>query len=229
VSAQFRHFESLEDSFSAMYEVLVAEIIGSDHDTPYGIMLSGGSTPSKIYSDLSKADLKANSQMTLLFSDDRHLSEDSPDSNFGNCLPMIHNIDLKEDHVIHVDASLDLDSAAIKYAREIDLFKSAGGQISLALLGMGADGHTASIFTKDAAEIRDRSAFAVYNTGGFNRVSVSTPILESCERIIILVTGESKKEILQDFKKDPLSLPSGIATSGHDNIEIWTDIPASDL
>ena len=44
------------------------------------------------------------------------------------------------------------------------------------------------------------------------------------KRIIFLVTGDAKAAILREFRNDPLSLPSGIATAEHDTVEIWTDL-----
>ena len=222
MTAVFRHFDSIEDIHESVFELL-AGIITDERNTPYALMIAGGSTPLKVYNQISQSELTANQYLTLMFSDDRHLPADSPDSNYGNCLPMIKRLGL-EDRTLHIDAGVSLDDAAESYANQIDSLLSAGAEIKLALLGMGADGHTASIFSEEDARRRDCTAFPVYNTGGFNRVSVSTPILEKASKIVFLVTGESKAAILKDFRNNPLSLPSGIATADHKAVEIWTDL-----
>jgi 6-phosphogluconolactonase len=225
MTAVFRHFESMDEIHKAVYELLADQITGTDTSGQYALMIAGGSTPLKIYRKIAQSDLKASENMTLLFSDDRHLNADSPDSNYGNCLPMIRQIGLSDQQVIYVDGSVELEAAAVAYDQAVTKMLENGTQVSLALLGMGADGHTASIFTEEAALKRDCNAFPVHDTGGFNRVSVSTPVLEAAKRIVFLVTGEGKAAILRDFRDKPQSLPSGIAVANHTNVEIWTDLP----
>ncbi len=202
---------------------LLRNAVSSDQEGPHAVVLSGGSTPMAVFNVLAQEDLQAAPGLVLSFTDDRHVPASSPDSNYGNTQPLIKTLGLPPERVIHVHADCPLEESAERFGCELQSFFDNGGRVSLALLGMGADGHTCSIFTPAAAADRDRLAFAVTGKAGFNRVTVSTAFLERCERIVFFVAGESKREILTQFQADPLSLPAGLATQGCPNVEIWTD------
>ncbi len=193
-------------------------------DCPFGVMLSGGSTPLPIYAVLAKEAVQSASGLHLMFTDDRHVPAASPDSNYGNTLPLIEDLGLDAEEVLRVNGDVSLEAAADEYAADLSAFFDAGGVIRLAILGMGSDGHTCSLFTKDAATRRDVFAFPVPGTGGFNRVTVSAAVLAQAQRIAFLVAGESKQEILQQFKAEPQSIPAGVAVKDCRNVEVWTDV-----
>ncbi|MCJ8330104.1 MAG: 6-phosphogluconolactonase [Lentisphaeria bacterium] len=218
---QFKVFNSNDAIENAVYDLLVSTLT-KKADQAFGLMIAGGSTPLKIYKRIAESTEKASSYAHLIFSDDRHVSSDSPDSNLGNCSPMIEQLEIAKDQLIAVNADLSLNDAADEFHSEIERFL-VSGDIDLAVIGMGADGHTCSIFSLEAAEITDTLAFPVEAQGGFNRVSVSRPVLEKVKRIIFLVTGEGKKDVLTQFKENPQQFPSGMAVRNCENVEIWTD------
>ena len=142
---------------------------------------------------------------------------------------MFKNVGITEDRVLKVNPDISLEDAAVEYEQGLKALATKNIPIKIAILGMGTDGHTCSIFSLVDASIHDKLAFPVEATGGFNRVSVSTTVLETVEKIILFVTGEKKKDILQEFRDKPLSLPSGFALQNHPNVEVWTDIPESEF
>lgn len=197
-------------------------------DGPTAIMLSGGSTPLALYQALAAAPPTVPSAIRFFFSDDRHVPPASPDSNYGNALPFFEAAALDASAIAGIDAALPLDDAAAEYGRDLaNLLKTT--TIPLGILGMGSDGHTASLFDRVDAARTDSLAIAVPNRGGFDRVSVTRPVLLRVARIIIAVLGEGKREILASFLRSPQELPVGVALAGHAGIEVWTDLPPAAL
>jgi 6-phosphogluconolactonase/glucosamine-6-phosphate isomerase/deaminase len=99
------------------------------------------------------------------------------------------------------------------------------GTIDLGFLGMGSDGHTAGFFTPEQANLKT-GALTLHTDrpDGMQGVSVTPALFHWVERIILLVTGESKRGIIGTFLTRPETIPAGIALSGHHNIELWTDV-----
>ncbi len=248
MNADFRHFETLDALHGEVFALLLSEF-QSAGTKPYGVMLAGGSTPFRVYNQLAETEMQANPNLHIIFSDERHVPVDAPANNYGRCRPMLDNLGIAAERVIHVHTELELEAAAARYAADLAAFFDQGGTISLGLLGLGADGHTASIFTVRAAAIRDRLAFPVAATvlrrpaghgpgdtqtdetffSPLARVSVSALVLERVARLIFVVSGDSKRPILYYFNHHPLNLPAGMATENCEKVEIWTDIPAIDL
>ena len=223
MSLTFVHFDSATELQQAIFDLLAGEFSRDTHEGPYAIMLSGGSTPLDVYRRLSETEIDAPENLHLMLSDDRHVSVDSPDSNYGNCLKMAEKMGLKPQHFLHIDAEKGLDEASNSYGEEVRALREKKIPLKVALLGIGADGHTASIFSLEAASIRDREAFPVRGTAGFDRVSVSSPVIEYAGRVIVMASGEGKRDILEKLKKEPATLPSGNVFGRCSHVEVWTD------
>ncbi|MFC1467351.1 6-phosphogluconolactonase [Verrucomicrobiota bacterium] len=196
----------------------------SENGAAKAVMLSGGSTPLAIYKSLRRGFARSAESLRLFLSDERVVSYDSPDSNTGKIQPMFNKLKLKPGQVLNVDTALDTDEAANVFhhdlAREIEL----GMTIPVGLLGMGADGHTAGIFTNElAADETPSYAVAVDRADGLKGVTVTPALLHRVKKIIFIVVGESKKDMLTTLLNDPLTIPAGIALQGHPDVEIWTD------
>lgn len=219
---QFSSNEALQDAVFG----LLTQTIESSRGTAdmFAVLLAGGSTPLPIYNRIATTPLLPNDGLRIGFTDDRHVPADSPDSNYGNVLPMIRNLKLPDNRVMRVNDELPLDQAAMDYGDQVEAFLKAGGVIELAVAGLGSDGHTCSIFTPEAAHDEEAFAFAVEGEAGFNRVSIGRRVLLATKRVIFLVAGASKREILERFAGNPQSTPAGIAIDGHPRVELWTDV-----
>jgi 6-phosphogluconolactonase/glucosamine-6-phosphate isomerase/deaminase len=96
--------------------------------------------------------------------------------------------------------------------------------VPLGLLGLGADGHTASLFNLQDAGRRDgRLAVPVVKTEKPDRISVTPTFLRKIDKIIILATGAEKKKRIQTLLAKPGTIPAGVALADHPDVEIWTD------
>lgn len=184
-------------------------------------MLSGGSTPYAIYNELAADPCPVHPDRRLFLSDERMEPFGSSKNNAHNLMPMLSALGC-EDRFIRVETFLPIKSATLRFEAALQPLET----IDLGLLGMGADGHTAGLFTREQAN-RKSGALALHadRPDGMQGVSTTPALFQRVERIVLLVAGESKREIIHTLLSKPESIPAGIALAAHPNVELWTDIP----
>jgi 6-phosphogluconolactonase len=224
MSIRVRTFDSMTSLRHAFHDDLTANLNSSLRD-PYGIIISGGGTPLPVYRQLANEAPACNPQCRIVFADDRHVQRTSSDSNYGNAMPMFDALGLDASSVIGVDPELDLDAAGRDFDRRLDDLLAAEISIPIAYLGLGADGHTCSLFTQRDAAREDVFGFHVTAHAGFDRVTISRRVLMCAQRLVFLVAGEEKAPALNALLHAPSTIPAGIAVAGHPSVEVWTDLP----
>jgi len=201
------------------YEKHFRDTSGPTIGTGDGVMLAGGRTPLEIYRRAAAEGLST--EATLFLSDERYVPATDPQSNYGaisTFFPLRPNSG--QANILKIQTDLPIEEAAQAFHEYLNRIQS----VPLGLLGLGADGHTASLFNLEDAALRDeRLAIPVIKTEKPDRISVTPTLLNRIERIIILATGAEKKEIIQTLLNDPDSIPAGVALADHPNVELWTD------
>ena len=189
------------------------------------LMLSGGTTPLPAYRALaSRARLPRNPQLHVLFSDDRYVPADSPASNYRQIEPLLAALALPPAAVLRVRTELPLEAAAADYERRLRSLLGAEGRIRLGLLGLGADGHTASLFrAPDLERARGRLALAVHRPDGRDAVSVTPLLLERVTDLIFVVAGADKRTALEALLARSPNSVAYRAVGGCPAIEVWSD------
>ena len=182
-------------------------------------MLSGGTTPYAIYNRLADAPCPIHPQRNLFLSDERMKPFSSPKNNAHNLLPMLQGLNC-HGHFLQVDTSLSPQAAATRFEEALERMQ----KIDLGLLGLGPDGHTAGFFTPKQARIQNQLTLYTDRPDGMQGVSVTPAIFKRIERIILLVIGESKREIINTLLDAPQTIPTGIALANYPNAELWTDL-----
>lgn len=216
-----REFKSERD---LQHEVrdLLCEALSAARQKNFAVMLSGGSTPLPVYEAIADSPFAVSKCAYITYSDDRHVPADSEESNYGNSLEMIAALGIPESRIIRVHTEKPLEDAAEAFHNDLGAFLRGGGVIPLAIIGLGTDGHTCSLFTEsDLIKGEGKYAIAVQKSSGPDRVSVTPELLAQVERIIILVSGEAKKEISDQLLADPNSVVAGKAVSACPNVELW--------
>lgn len=163
------------------------------------IAISGGNTPRMLFEALSLPPHGTSvpwSQVDVFFVDERCVPPNHAESNFA----VAHSILLaKLPCRVHRIRGEDSPELAAK-AYESELAYAMGGRIpafDLVLLGMGADGHTASLFPHSAAlNVRDRLAVAVTDRTP-NRVSITLPVINNARNVAFMVSGKDKAGALR--------------------------------
>jgi 6-phosphogluconolactonase len=171
------------------------------------IMLSGGTTPLPAYRALARGPLPHDDRLHILFSDDRYVPSDSDASNYHQSRPLLDALALPAAAVARVRTEPPLDEAAADYERQLAALLNSGVRIGLGLLGLGADGHTASLFgAADLERARGCLAIAVHRPDGMSAVSVTPDLLSRVQELLFVVAGSGKHDAIQALAaQDPKS------------------------
>lgn len=167
----------------------------------FTLALSGGSTPKPLYEALAAQDLPWE-RIHVFWGDERYVAPDHPDSNEGMArkawLDQV-NIPAENIHAMPTDEA-DPAVAAAKHEQQLrEFFQVQLGEfpaLDLVLLGMGDDGHTASLFPHtEALSVRDQ-LITVGNKEGQPRLTFTAPFINQASCVIFIVAGASKRPAL---------------------------------
>jgi len=181
----------------------------------FTVALSGGSTPKALYSLLA-TDAALRSQlpwdkMYMYFGDERSVGPDHADSNFRMATEtMLSKVPIKPEQVFRIKGEYkDTEKAAQEYEQVLRTsFKIAEGQFprfDLVFLGIGNEGHTASLFPGTKA-LHETKRLAVRNWVGklyANRITLTAPAINNAARVIFMVTGADKALALKGILEGP--------------------------
>lgn len=196
----------------------------------FHISLSGGSTPKKLF-DLLAAEYETAfpwERMHFWWGDERMVPPDDPDSNYGMTnFRLFSSIDIPRANIHRIRGEENPEEETIRYGREIEAFvRNKEGKIAfdLMILGMGDDGHTASIFPDNLAalDLDTHTFLAKHPDSGQLRVSMSKKLINESKSIAFLVAGVSKTEKLQAIlqEKDATGYPAYYIKSNSGEL-IW--------
>ncbi len=200
--------------------------------------LSGGSTPKLLYERLAEAPYRDQfpwSRTHLFWGDERFVPHHDPLSNYRMVKDALLSrvpIPAANIHPIPTEG-IRPDEAAAAYQRELQSFYGAeqldpARQLfDVTLLGLGTDGHTASLFPgTNVLSDRVRWVAAVEGAKPETRITLTFPALESCESAAFLVAGKEKKAILAGLLSGEGTFPAGqLRTNG--SLRIFADAAAA--
>jgi len=193
---------------------------------PFAVLLSGGRTPLAAYrlcaAALGAARFAPPPELHLTFSDERMVPDDDPESNYGNARALVAALGLPPERVLRPATALPLPAAALRWHEDFAGFFAHGGVLTLGLLGLGADGHTASLFCRDDLDRgRGRWTIPVFRETGPSRVSVTPDLLARVQRLIFAVSGPDKAAAVERLVRPPSSLIAGLAVAAAPRVEVW--------
>ncbi|PWH14443.1 MAG: 6-phosphogluconolactonase [Anaerolineae bacterium] len=170
----------------------------------FSVALSGGSTPRALYERLTAPDLAKRipwRKVHLFWGDERCVPPEHPDSNYGLAAStLLARIRLPVENIHRIRGELPAAEAARLYEAELRAFFGEIPAFDLVFLGMGEDGHTASLFPGSPALAESvRWAIEVEHTAPppplISRVTLTFGVLNAARRVIFLVSGASKAEM----------------------------------
>ncbi|HSG81591.1 MAG TPA: 6-phosphogluconolactonase [Gemmatimonadota bacterium] len=179
----------------------------------FNVALSGGSTPRRLFTLLAGEPYAGQVPWThvqFFWGDERTVPPGHPDSNYGMAREaLLSRVPSPAANVHRIQGELDPDEAARAYESEIrHCFQLGAEQLprfDLALLGMGADGHTASLFPGSPA-LREQRRLVVapwVEKLETRRVTLTCPVFNNAAFILFLVTGADKAETLRAVLEGP--------------------------
>ena len=187
----------------------------------FRVALSGGGTPRQVYPlllDRPRVRAVDWSKVEFFWGDERAVPPDHPDSNFGVAYQMLiaHLPGVRNDRIHRMPAeAADLDGAALTYESEIRLAFDARGDappaFDLVWLGMGPDGHTASLFPgSDALDETERWVVGTFAPSQEAwRMTMTYPLINAARDVLFVVTGADKAEKVAAIRDGDEELPAG--------------------
>ena len=179
------------------------------------LALAGGRTPEPVYGELAAGSSIDWNKVEVFFTDERAVPADHPDSNYR----MVHwtllsRVPISAGRIHRMEAErVDRDAAAREYERALP------AQLDILVLGLGPDGHTASLFPGSPA-LDERHRLVVPVLGAKTppeRLTITPPVIEAARKVAVIATGEDKALMTARALEGPLApkaVPAQLARRG---------------
>ena len=206
----------------------------------FSVVLSGGSTPLPLYNYLADnpADHIAWDKIHFFWGDERAVPPDHPDSNYRQVnQSLLKRRPIPLENIHRIQAELPPVEAARKYQEEIlAWFQKSPPRFDLILLGMGNDGHTASLFPKTELVLKDRSNPESLVAANWVpqldtwRITFTQDLINAARNILFIVSGKNKKSSLKQVIEGPYNpevYPSQLIDPKQGNLSWYIDQEAA--
>jgi 6-phosphogluconolactonase len=213
---------------AAMADRFVAAAVAAiDERGMFAVAMSGGGTPKTVYPMIlepRRRDAVDWSRVEFFWGDERAVPPDDPESNFGVGYRMLLTQlpDVRPEHIHRMPAEApDMDAAALAYESELRLALGARGDEAPVLdfiwLGMGPDGHTASLFPGSTAiDETDRAVVATWAPFPKAwRMTLTFPVLDAARQVVFAVEGANKADALRAIRAGGSGLPAERVAGDH--------------
>ncbi|MDA3811949.1 MAG: 6-phosphogluconolactonase [Spirochaetaceae bacterium] len=199
------------------------------------IALSGGSTPALLFSILAENYSKSIrfDKINLLWVDERSVSPEDDESNYKmTSRSLLDFINIPHSNIHRVHGENNTEQEAIRYSQIIKNKVPVENNLpvfDIILLGVGDDGHTASIFPDQMELLKSNKICekAVHPQSGQERVTLTGPVLNNGESVYFLVCGKSKSDIIVKILNKDKSYPASYIENKKGNLFFYLDADAS--
>lgn len=197
-------FENITELAESVFQAIFV-LLGQN--AKINIALSGGTTPAAIFELLAKNYFdKIDWQMINLFwVDERCVPSTHFDNNFGMTKKtLLDHIQIPSENIHRIYCEENIRDEIDRYSEEINLIvpvKNDLPRFDLIFLGLGSDGHTASIFPDqvDLMKHNDVCALSIHPESKQKRVTLTGRVINNSKKIIFIVTGKSKSVIIKNI------------------------------
>jgi len=206
-------------------------------DRPFSVALSGGSTPRAMFAWLAQPDQRDQvdwARVEVFWSDERAVPPGDPQSNYGMAkAALLDHVPVPADRIHRMPAGqTPLVAVADAYAAEIRHSLGVGRartpRLDLVMLGMGPDGHTASLFPETAA-LEDRHRLVAANHVpklGAERLTFTPKLINAAAHVLFLVAGEDKAAALHEVlegERRPSLYPAQLVAPENGTLHWYVD------
>ena len=239
---QVNLFKDLDHLTAAAALDFSETVTESVHEKGFALVaLSGGTTPQPLFELLARAPYRDSipwSNIHFFWADERCVPSNDPQSNYGQVKrTLLKHVPVTPGWVHPVNGNLAPKEAARVYAAELAIFiedEQDWPLFDFVLLGMGSDGHTASLFPgQDNPDEGNSTVIAVtahYQDRPANRVSMTPAVFNNAARVVFLVSGEAKADALNKVLNgpyDPLNLPAQRVLPWHGSLSWFVNSAAA--
>jgi len=204
----------------------------------FSVALAGGSTPKAMYRLLASEEFSNQldwNKIFVFFGDERCVLPDDPESNYRMTREaFLDHVPIPEENILPMDGALEPEKSALLYEHKLRNHFGNQPRLDLVLLGMGTDGHTASLFPGTAAIHENNRWVVAHFVSKLDawRLTLTPPIINSARQIIFLVSGKNKAQPLYDVlhgPRQPDVLPSQIIQPTKGSLTWMLDAAAAKL
>lgn len=215
----------------------IVNMIQNSGNERFDIAISGGKTPDILFDRIARksADKIDWSRIHFWWADERCVSPDSPDSNYGKVYEsLLSKISIPTENIHRIKGESVPEQEALRYSEEIRKnlnFRGDWPVFDLILLGMGDDGHTASIFPDqlDLLESTEICKVAVHPVTGQKRLTLTGKVLNNANVVIFMVTGITKAKRVSEIMNNDANakkLPAFYIIPEHGKLTWYLDSEA---
>jgi 6-phosphogluconolactonase len=229
--------DAAEIAHEAAERIVAAGHRAAGEGRSFSVALSGGSTPKTLFELLAGPAYKSRIDWTrveVFFGDERTVPPDHKDSNYRMAHEaLLSKVPIPGDNVYRMAGELEPHEAAKQYGQMLKEKFGEGG-LDMVLLGMGDDGHTASLFPETEAlnETKHRCVANFVPKLSTWRITLTAPFINRSKDVIFLVSGASKAARLQEVlegPRDPRRLPSQLIQPTQGHLAWLVDAPAAGM
>ncbi len=210
------------------------KIIIGEH---FNLSLSGGNTPKLFYSTLARSPFKENvswEKVDIFWGDERCVLPDDEESNYRMTeFHLLDKVRIRQKNIHRIIGESNPALEAKRYSEEIKKIvgvdKNSLPVFDFVLLGLGEDGHTASLFPGQNLTNVYENICGVGNKEGQLRISLTHDVICNSKDINFLVTGKEKANVVKEIIKEHKNLPAGSIKPKDGELNWWLDQDAASL
>ncbi len=231
----FRSLQELNESFTEWFKEV------SSYGKQITVALSGGTTPKSLFnywSSLPQGEIEWKN-IKFFWGDERCVDPENSESNYKMTKDhLFNNINIPEENIFRIKGENNPAEEAKRYGdllnRELEL-NNGTPVFDIVILGMGDDGHTASIFPHEIElwNNQDNCVTATHPQSGQTRVSLTGKVINAAKNVVFLVTGKNKaekvKEIIENPQESEKKYPAALVLPHSDNLFWYLDEAAAEM
>jgi 6-phosphogluconolactonase len=237
---EVRIFSTPKDVYNAIAQEIL-KVTKNSTQKIFDIALSGGNSPKGLFEFMSKkfANEIPWERIHFWWGDERCVSPESDESNYKMAEELLlSKISIPQDNIHRIRGEEDPEKEAIRYSKEMESTLNSRGEdpvFDIILLGLGEDGHTASIFPDQLELFEDENSCAVasHPITGQKRITITGNVLNNANQIFFLITGENKalriSEIMNDSEAAKLLPAYYISPANGELIWFLDELAASQI
>jgi len=209
VITEVKIFEKPIEAFKAIAKEIL-KLTQNSRQLRFDIALSGGNSPKGLFEEISSnyADLIPWERIHFWWGDERCVSPKSDESNYKMTHDyLLANISITKENIHRIKGEENPSDETVRYANEIKnnvVFRGENPVFDLIILGLGDDGHTASIFPNQLELLKYENicALAQHPNTGQNRITITGNVINNANRVFFLVSGENKAMRVSEIMND---------------------------
>jgi 6-phosphogluconolactonase len=229
----FPTIDKLAEFVAGLLNTLIAETADGEYLT---IALSGGSTPKQIFRHITSHDTINThwERVRFFWVDERCVPAEDDESNYKMTRQnLFENLAVPEGNIFRIHGENDPEKEAVRYSSIIAgnvPVENNWPHFDVLLLGLGEDGHTASIFPGNTALFQSLKSceVAAHPISGQQRITLTGPVINNASQVIFLVTGPGKASVVAKILQDSnTGLPASFVKPLHGNLTWLLDADAA--